>query len=278
MKFSEILKISSEHLKESGVDESSANAELLILHAAGIDRLNAYRDNPEIDEKTFSKVSKLLERRAEGEPVQYITGQIEFLGLKIKVGRGLLIPRPETELLAQEAIKEVKTQNPKLAILDLCAGSGCIAIALAKELSDADIYGTDISKISIRYANRNARINKIKNVSFLAGSLFEPVEELKFDLIVSNPPYIKTADIQALQREIKDWEPVEALDGGRDGLNFYRKIFSEAGKHMKKHGKIILEVGFDQAKDVKEIAKQSGFKKISFIKDFAGIERILKLV
>lgn len=280
MKLLDTLKPSTEFLKKSGIIESLVEAEILILHTAGIDRLTAYRDNPEIGQDLLSEIHKLLERRAKGEPVQYIVGHVNFLNLKIKVGKGILIPRPETELLAQEAINEGKGQRAKgkeLTILDLCAGSGCISLCLAREFPDADIYGSDISEIAIRYAKINADINGIKNVTFLRGSLFEPTKEpLTFDLIISNPPYVKTSDIDELQREIKEWEPIEALDGGMDGLDFYRRIFSEAGNYMKKNGKIILELGFKQAQAVTEIAKNYGFKNITIIKDYAGIERILK--
>ncbi|MEW6109734.1 MAG: peptide chain release factor N(5)-glutamine methyltransferase [Nitrospirota bacterium] len=286
MRLLDAIRFSSEYLGKSGIDDSLADAELIVLHAAGMERLSAYIDNPEISGKMFEDIKKLLERRGKGEPVQYIIEHVDFLGLKIKVGRGVLIPRPETELLALEAIKEVRSQKSKVKgkgrnlttiILDLCAGSGCISLALARELPDADIYGTDISIAAIRHAKKNADINGIKNVTFLRGSLFEPLaESAAFDLIVSNPPYIKTSDIEGLQREIKDWEPVEALDGGPDGLDFYRRIFSEAGNRLKKGGKIILEIGSGQSADVKKFAEQSGFRDISFIKDFAGIDRILK--
>ena len=316
MKLLNILKPSAEYLEKEGIDDPLTDAEMIVFHAAGTDRLTAYRDNPEIGYRVASKINRLLERRSKGEPVQYIVGYINFLGLKIRIGIGVLIPRPETEILAQEAIKTLGSQpsalssqkkslakplnselrstplyphpplskggmggvnHSSLTILDLCTGSGCIPLAIAKKFPDAEIYGTDISATAVRYAKKNADLNSIKNVVFLKGSLFEPLEEsLKFDLITSNPPYIKTSDLAGLQREIRDWEPVEALDGGKDGLDFFRRIFSEAGKYLKENGKLMLEIGFDQAEPVKEIAVKSGFKKITFIKDFAGIDRILK--
>ncbi len=303
MRLLDILKSSTELLKESGIDEPSHEAEILILYAAGTDRLTAYRDNPEIRHNLVSKINKLLERRANGEPVQYIVGYVNFLNVKIKVGRGVLIPRPETELLAQEAINELRIQIAELKtkkpgyrsrkefiiqnpasnistsfhVLDLCTGSGCIPLAIARELPDVYIYGIDISKTAIRYAKTNADINRIKNVTFMKGSLFEPIKEpLSFDLIISNPPYIKTADMNELQREIKDWEPLEALDGGIDGLDYYRKILAGAGKFLNKERAIMLELGFGQAQDVAEIAIKNGFRNISIKKDFAGIDRILK--
>lgn len=285
MRLLEVLNPSADFLERSGVSDPLVDAELLVLHASGSDRLSAYRDNPEITPAKITKIRRLLKRRANGEPLQYIIGHVDFFDLKIKVGKGVLIPRPETELLAQEAIKTVtsckiqvtsKDQNSSLSILDLCTGSGCIALALAKEIPDAKVYASDISLAAIKYAKKNAVINKIHNVKFFEGSLFEPIRKpVSFDLIISNPPYIRTSDVSGLQREIKEWEPVGALDGGEDGLDFYRRIFHEAVGYLKTKGRIMVEVGFDQAGDVAKIAKGYSFRKIEIIKDYSGIERIL---
>lgn len=290
MRILEAIKPAIELLEKAGIDDPFADAEILAFHAAGIDRLTAFTDNPEVNEETHARIHEMLQRRAAGEPLQYITGEVDFLDLKIKVGRGVLIPRPETELLAQEATEKVqrltfsvqglkkhRTMNVEhFNILDLCSGSGCIALALARAFPEVAVYGTDISETAVSYARQNAEVNRIQNVSFLQGSLFEPLEKkLLFDLIVSNPPYIRRADLQTLQREIRDWEPVEALDGGDDGLDFYRRIFADAERHLEKTGSVMLEVGFDQAGSVKEIAENSGFRKITIKKDFSGIERIL---
>ncbi|MFZ6016975.1 MAG: peptide chain release factor N(5)-glutamine methyltransferase [Nitrospirota bacterium] len=297
------LRETTEFLKRSGVDDAVREAEMIISHCFGIDRTALYRDNPQISEEELTKIDGFLKRRSKREPLQYIVGYTEFYGLKIKVGPGVLIPRPETELLVEEAIKTVKsfklkvesedkdsslvTPRPRsakrggrhlsLIILDLCTGSGCLALALAREFPDAHIYGTDTSEIAIEYAKENAEINGIKNVTFVRGNLFEPIEEEEFDLIVSNPPYIKRDDIKDLQPEIRDWEPVEALNGGADGLDFYRAIIPAAHGYLKEGGCIILELGFEQAGLVSRIADDAGFKDISLIKDYAGIERIIKV-
>ena len=286
MRLLETLKPSADFLERSGVSDPLVDAELLVLHASGLDRLSAYRDNPEITASKRTRIRRLLKRRADGEPVQYIIGQIEFLDLTIEVGKGVLIPRPETELLVQEAIKTIRSKNinasrlaprSSLAILDLCTGSGCIALALAREFPEAIVYGSDVSKKAIKFSKKNAVVNKIKNVKFLEGSLFEPIRKaVSFDLIISNPPYIKTSDISGLQIEIRDWEPVTALDGGVDGMEFYRKIFSKAERYLKTDGMIMVEVGFDQARGVADIAKKHFFNKVNILKDYAGIERILK--
>ncbi len=288
------LRNAREFLKNSGIEDASREAEMIISYCLEIDRVTLYRDNPLISKDIILKIDNFLKKRAKRQPLQYILGYTEFYGLKIKIGKGVLIPRPETELLVEEAIRIVRNYisdqclppHPPLSkgglrggdvILDLCTGSGCLALTLAKEFPDAQVYGTDISEIAIRYAKGNAKLNKIKNVIFIKGSLFEPVKKSlnAFDLIVSNPPYIKRNDIRNLQREIKDWEPVKALDGGENGLDYYRAIMPDARNYLKKGGCLMLELGVSQADAVRKMAEDAGFVNISLIKDYAGIERIL---
>jgi release factor glutamine methyltransferase len=279
MRLLEAIKSASEILERAGIEDSLEEAELLVLHAAGLERLRAYIDNRETDRKTSVRITRLIKRRVLGEPLQYIIGKVEFLGLDIRVGRGVLIPRPETELLAEEAIKAFSIQpaGKKKNLLDLCTGSGCIALVLAKEFPEALVYATDISARALKYAKENAGINVIKNITFLKGSLFEPLKKnLKFDLITANPPYIKKLDIPGLQREVRDWEPINALDGGPDGLDFYREIFSQAPERLNEKGGILVELGFGQSEAVKEIARNSGFQNIAVFKDFSKIDRLLK--
>jgi release factor glutamine methyltransferase len=309
MKALDKLREATEFLKRYGIEDAGREAEIIVSHCIGINRTILYRDNPEIREEEIERIDELLKRRSKREPLQYILGYVDFYGLKIKVGKGVLIPRPETELLAEEAIKTVRQKfnpplppdNPPLPpfskggmggfkkegsggiyILDLCTGSGCLALALAKEFPDAKVYGTDISENAIRYAKENAELNCINNVTFLEGNLFDPIAELiarhpspvNFDLIVSNPPYIKRDDIKYLQLEIKDWEPVEALAGGENGLDYYKAIIPGAKGYLKEGAYLILEIGAGQAREVRRIAEEAGFINISMIKDYAGIERI----
>jgi len=293
MRLLDIIKSSADLLEEAGVPDALADAELLVLHAAAMERLRAYIDNPGTDRSLQSKIHRLVRRRASGEPLQYIIGEVDFLGLHMRVGKGVLIPRPETELLAEESVKTVKNKMLKvkssekqpsafslqpLAILDLCTGSGCIALALAREFPSAHIYATDVSAKALTYAKQNAEFNNIENVTFLRGSLFAPLKKkMTFDLITANPPYIMTSDIAGLQREVRDWEPVLALSGGADGLDFYRRILSEAPGYLKENsGSILFELGFGQAEAVSEIARKAGFKNLSVTKDYAGIDRVLK--
>jgi len=283
MKALDKLREATEFLNRYGIEDANREAEIIISHCLGTDRTVLYRDNPKIREEEIERIDEFLKRRSKREPLQYILGYVDFYGLKIKVGKGVLIPRPETELLAKEAIKAVKREALSvMRILDLCTGSGCLALALAREFPDAKVYGTDTSENAIRYAKENAELNCINNVTFLLGNLFNPIEKLvthhsspvNFDLIISNPPYIRRNDIKNLQLEIKDWEPVEALNGGEDGLDYYRAIIPEAEGYLKKGGYLILEIGTDQSKGVRRIAEEAGFLNISMIKDYAGIERI----
>lgn len=290
------IKEITEFLKRLGIDDAHKESEIIVTHCLGIDKAALYRDNPALSEKNLKEIKKILERRAKREPLQYILGHVDFYGLRIKVGKGVLIPRPETELLAEEVIKAISTNpplppftkggregisNPEFTVLDLCTGSGCLALAIAKQFPEAMVYGTDISASAIRYAKENAELNGIPNVSFLKGSLYEPLAQfisempLKFDVIVSNPPYIVRDEIGNLQPEIKDWEPRNALDGGEDGIRYYRDILQDARKYLRPAGFIFLEVGEGQAGDVTEIACSNNFKNISVIKDCAGIDRIL---
>ena len=295
-KLRDVAALLEAHLIEDPVKE----AEGLITEALLIDKARLYTSDIEIPDELSKRIDSFVERRSKGEPLQYIIGHVEFCGLKINVGKGVLIPRPETELLAEETIKavmsyelEVMSRNKSgsgesgrtetlpithhpvpITILDLCTGSGCIALALAKHYPDAVVVGTDRSRAAVEYSVRNAEENNILNVSFIKGDLFDAVKGIEFDLIVSNPPYVRREEIKTLQREVKDYEPLEALDGGPDGLDFYRRIFKEAPGYLKRDGLLILEMGYDQAGDINKLDINSGVGDISFIKDYAGIKRI----
>lgn len=276
-------------LQKGGINDADRDAELIVSSCLGMNRTFFYRDNPIIPADIGAEIDAKVQRRLKREPLQYILGYVDFFGLKIKVGHGVLIPRPETELLAEEAIKILnykRDENPSLenkgCILDLCTGSGCLALALAKAFPDADVYGTDISDAAIRYAEGNAKANAVKNITFLCGSLLDPVKELfterqsgyAAELIVANPPYIRRDDLSHLQPEIKEWEPMSALDGGEEGLDYYRAIIPEARNYLTPDGILLFELGIHQADPVTRIAKDAEFRDISVRKDYAGIERI----
>ncbi|MBI5407795.1 MAG: peptide chain release factor N(5)-glutamine methyltransferase [Nitrospirae bacterium] len=314
----------SKTLSAAGIESTDKEAGIILRNTLNISLIDIYRNNPELTEEQITGLDEIVRRRISREPLQYILGQTEFMGLRILVGKGVLIPRPETELMAEQAIKRVKsyelrgksegqnstlnpsplTRHPSLIILDLCTGSGCLALALAREFPAAQVYGTDISETALSYARRNAELNNIGNVSFVCGNLFEPFchpelvsgsknkemlkrvqhdshevisEQCRFDLIISNPPYIKTADIKTLQPEIKDWEPISALDGGADGLDYFRAIIPGARQFLKHNGILMLELGAGCAKEAARVAEEAGYKDIETLQDYAGIERIISV-
>lgn len=279
MTLTDKLREVSALLASKGVEDAAKEAEMLITEALCISRSELYSCDLEISDETSGHIDSLASRRAEGEPIQYIIGHVDFYGLKINVGKGVLIPRPETELLVEETIKQLKKRfmvhGSRFTVLDLCTGSGCIALCIAKHLPDADVFGTDISEEALKYARDNADLNRIENVTFLQGDLYEPVKGMRFDIIVANPPYIRRMDIRDLQPEINLWEPVEALDGGEDGLQFYREILCSSANYLSDGGLVIMEVGSGEAKDVLSIAEGLGLRCASIVRDYSGIERVL---
>lgn len=275
-KFREVSRL----LKTFGIEDAPKEAEILITETLGIDKTSLYSGRHEISENDSKRIDSLALRRTKREPLQYILGHADFLGLRFKLGKGVLIPRPETEILAEEAIKILKNKKAESAsVLDLCTGSGCIAITIAKHFSDASVFGIDISDTALRYAEENALLNDVKNVIFLKGDLYEPLRlinpQMRFDMIISNPPYIRSEDIRSLQTEIKDWEPVEALNGGEDGLEYYRKILEGCKEFLVDGGDLLLEVG--DIRGVIEIARSHNLRIVSVIKDLSGIDRVIHL-
>ncbi|MBI5675364.1 MAG: peptide chain release factor N(5)-glutamine methyltransferase [Nitrospirae bacterium] len=260
-------------LREYGIEGARKEAEILIAYGAGIEALEMYRDNPDMTDSQIYAAEKLLSRRLLREPLSYIIGHEEFMDLTLEVGDGVLIPRPETELMAEHALKKRGAHT----ILDLCTGSGCLALALAMGIPSSQVYGVDISDVAIGYAKRNALRNNISNVTFLHGDLFEPFKDKKFfDLIISNPPYIRSGDIIGLQPEIREWESKTALDGGEDGLDFYRRIILSASGYLKDRGRLMLEIGAGQSDDTAEMIRSAGYSCFRIIKDYNGIERIVE--
>lgn len=276
-------------LGECGIEDPRKEAELILTQCLGMKKIVLYRDNPVLSPVQREEIRAVLERRRRREPIQYIIGHVDFLNLEIQVGPGVLVPRPETELMAAEVIRSVKERTARtepdatggdwrpLRILDLCTGSGCLALALARAFPASEVIGVDVSEKALEYARRNAKINGISNISFLGGHLYEPVGGRTFDIIVSNPPYIRRRDIASLQREIRDWEPLEALDGGEDGLWFYREILSRAPAYLVRNGFLFLELGQGEAQEVLTIAEEAGLGSHELVKDYASIERFLRL-
>ncbi len=275
-KTSALLKEITLSLKNHGVPDAAKEAETILSSLAGIDRVSLYRDDPEIPDDIVDKIRLAVKRRSNREPLQYILGSVEFFGLKFGVGPGVLIPRPETEILVQASIEELNGV-PSPLVLDLFTGSGCIAIAVAKNLPAASVTGTDISPSALSYAKENAALNKVNNLAFLEGPLFGPVDGMVFDAILSNPPYVRTSEIEGLEPEVKDYEPMAALDGGPDGFHFYRLILADIGRSLRTGGLGLFEIGMGQTDGIVRIARASGLETIRVVKDLSGIDRVMVL-
>lgn len=271
MTYQEALRYGQIRLIAAGVLEVESDAWLLMSAVCRIDRNFYYvYGNEEMIKEQEKEYMALLEKRAERIPLQYITGEQDFMGLNFKVNPGVLIPRQDTETLVEEVLKAV---TPGMEVLDLCTGSGCIAVSLAKFVPGAKVQGVDISPEALKVSEENARRNGV-NVHFFLSDMFGQVEG-KFDVIVSNPPYIPTGEIQGLMPEVKDFEPHLALDGKEDGLWFYRILAGEGKKYLKPKGTLMVEIGCDQGKDVSRIFKNNGYCDIKVIKDLAGLDRVV---
>ncbi len=277
MKALDKLRDISKILRENKFDFPEKEAEEIICHILKIDRIKLYTLNPSLKQKSLEMIDKFVQRRLRREPLQYIIGECIFFNLRIKVGEGVLIPRPETEVLVEEFLKIARDNRENEILLDLCTGSGCIALAIAKNFPSLKVIGIDISKKALKYAHENKKINNIKNAYFLAGDLFSPLRKKSFFWITANPPYIKTSEIGTLQPEIRNYEPKRALNGGEKGIFYYEKILQDAHDYLKKEGYIFFEIGQNQAPIIKALAYKKSFEVVKIVKDLAGIERVVIL-
>lgn len=263
-------------LKNSNIEEPKLKARLLMQYVLNASRqyiiVNDMQELDKEKEKTYFDFIKLLRS---GIPVEHITHQKEFMKLNFFVNNNVLIPRQDTEILVEEVINIAKKINAK-NILDLCTGSGAIGISIANYLPNIEVVATDISNEALKIAKKNAISNNVQNqMTFIKSDLFENLDNQKFDIIVSNPPYIKTRDIEKLDTQVKK-EPYIALDGGEDGLDFYKKIIKESYQYLKYNGYLCVEIGYDQKKDVINLYNESGnFENIYSKKDLANNDRIV---
>ena len=271
MKTRILVKEGEYQLSKAFCMDPKIDAQELYCYLTGLDKVSLFlKAEEEVDPETEEKYMELIRRRAERIPLQHITGVQEFMGYTFKVNPHVLIPRQDTETLVTEAAKTIQsTPREKLSffeklkgrkewdVLDLCCGSGAVGISLAKICSNVKVTATDISAEAVETAEANAEDLRVK-VRFLTGDMFEPVKGRKFDMIVSNPPYIRTNMISILQEEVKDHEPLNALDGGRDGLDFYRTIVEKAADFLKPEGFLLVEIGHDQGEDLRKMLKDSG--------------------
>ncbi len=278
MTVAELYKQTKDELCSAGVPEAEENARLLLEEYYGLKRIDLLAD-PEraVDESKHDEFREALERRKNREPIQHILGKTVFMGLEFKITQDVLIPRPDTEILVEEVLKNLNDGN---RILDLCTGSGCILISLLKYSNGTEGVGVDISPAALGIANDNAKSILGERAEFICGDLFEPVEEMapedsKFDIIVSNPPYIKTDVIKTLEPEVKDHEPMIALDGLNNGLYFYEKIIPEAPKYLSPGGMMFFEIGYDQGEAVRGLMEKEGYVDVNVVKDYSGLDRVV---
>ena len=261
-------------LKKNEITSPKQNAETIISHVLQMKRLDIYlQPEKEISEAQLKIILEITTRRKKHEPLQYILGETEFYGYKFKVSNSVLIPRPETELLVEKIIHEEKNLN---SILDIGTGSGAIIIALAKNLDTENIDAVDISESALKIAQQNADLNNVE-INFFRSDIYENIND-KYDLIISNPPYISQDEYELLPKEIKDHEPRSALHAENNGLYFYKKILQNAKEHLTEFGKIYFEIGYDQAEKITGIAKENGFSKIQVFKDLNGFDRIMRII
>ncbi len=298
MKIRDILQKGEESLRFAGIDEYKSDAFVLFEYVFGIDRTQYFIKSldEEEDSSKLDRYFELINLRCLHKPVQYITNRQMFMGLEFYVDENVLIPRFDTEILVENVLDIIgkryfdkshsdksysdKYQSEKnhfgreISVLDMCTGSGCIAISIAKLADIKNITAVDISDGAIEVAKKNSKKNNV-DINFVKSDLFDCLDGKVFDIIVSNPPYIRTEVVSSLMEEVRSFEPMMALDGTEDGLFFYRKITKESVSHMNTGGYLAYEIGFDQGNDVKQILIDNGFIDVEIIKDLAGLDRVV---
>ena len=278
MKYRELYKQGMEKLSSENIADAKIDARLLLEYACNTDRNALFlKGDMEVDDEKADVYFGLIDKRMEHIPLQHLTGEQEFMGLTFGVNEYVLIPRQDTECLVEIVLKHL---HDGMRILDMCTGSGCILISLLHYSNDCQGVGVDLSTEALKVAAHNAVLlgnNGIANTmdaTFVQSNLFENVDG-KFDIIVSNPPYIKTEVIDTLMPEVKDFEPMMALDGMEDGLYFYRRIILDAKKHLLRGGQLFFEIGYDQGEEVSALMREAGYVDVEVSKDLAGLDRVV---
>jgi release factor glutamine methyltransferase len=277
-----LLNWTTEYLTNKGVDSPRLSSELLLSHALGLKRIELYTQfDKQVPQQQLDLLHEMVKRAGLHEPVVYLTGKTEFYSLELDITADCLIPRPETELLVQRAIEFLRTRSGIQYICDLCTGSGCIAVAIAKNVPDARVTATDISAAALEIAARNVEKHRLKErIQLLCGDLFEPIiQQLdvnQFDLIVCNPPYVSTAEYEKLDKNVKDFEPASALLAGFDGLDVYLRIIKKVDEFLKPGAALMLEIGYAQGPAVRKLLEQTGaFAQIKIEKDHQDNDRVV---
>lgn len=263
-------------LQAAGIEEAALDARLLLEAVCGTDRndLLVHGEKP-VAPEAEEKYLNWIRQRAEHIPLQQLTGEQDFMGLTFAVNEHVLIPRQDTEILVEEVLKEL---HDGMRVLDMCTGSGCILLSLLHYSNDCEGLGVDLSAEALEVAGRNVlkvlTPEKAEHAHFLQSDLFEKVEG-KFEIIVSNPPYIASAEVDRLMPEVRDHEPRMALDGTEDGLEFYRRIIAEAGQYLVSSGMLFFEIGYDQGQAVSELMREHGYREVQVVQDYAGLDRVV---
>ena len=274
----EVIQKSSEFLGKKGVDSPRLQVELLLAHVLKMPRMKLYLTFDRVlKPEELDALRELVKRRGNREPLQHLVGSTSFCGLEINVSPDVLIPRPETEILAERGWKYLSTISPAPRALDFGTGSGCIVIAIAKHCPEANFVAVDVSEAALKIARENATKNSVaEQIEFLHSNGFEKIPTTQqFDLIVSNPPYIASKEIETLQPEVREFDPRLALDGGTTGLDFYARLANEAPAHLKPAGKIMMEYGDDQAADIQRLFEAKQWTIDAIERDYTSRERFL---
>ncbi len=268
------------YLADKGIDAPRLCAEMLLCHVLGKQRIQLYTEfDAVVSPPNLTALRELVKRAAEQEPVAYLVGKAEFYSLEFDVSPACLIPRPETELLVQRAIEFIRTRGDHPRVLDLCTGCGCIAVAIAKNVTGCQVTASDISDKAVSVAEKNVtQYGLADHVTLLLGDLWEAIEgQEPFDLIVSNPPYVSISEYQSLDKNVRDYEPNSALLAGPEGLDIYQRIIPEAGRYLKPSGLLMMEIGYQQGEIVQKLLGQTKqFQDIEVIQDFQKHDRVVK--
>ena len=271
--YRELLENGKKYLKEKQIEDGNLDAWLLMEHVCGISRTWYFvHEQEEAPKEQETEYRRLFRLRGEKIPLQQLTHEAYFYGMKFYVNEHVLIPRQDTEVLVEEVLKEAKA-GKGLRILDMCTGSGCILLSLLANLEESEGTGADLSREALKVAERNGKMLGL-SAQWINSDLFQQISG-KYDILVSNPPYIQTAVIEGLMEEVKCHEPRMALDGKEDGLYFYRKSTEQAGAFLNTGGLLAFEIGYDQGEAVARLLKEQGYEEIQIIKDLAGLDRVV---
>ena len=269
-----ILKWTEGFFERKEIPDARLNAERLLAHLLNYSRIELYTNFEQpLLKSELDEFRQMIERRTKHEPLQYIIGEIPFMDIQIKCDKRALIPRPETEFMVEQVIERFKENQPK-SVLDIGTGTGCIALSLAKAFPESQIIAIDISEDALELAQENQPLNSIENIAFHQSDLFSSLEEAKFDIIISNPPYVTTEDYNKLDACVKEFEPHSALESGLEGLDAIKLIIEQAPDWLNEGGHLFFEMGYNQAEAVQKLIEDSSLNFIEVIKDYSQIGRI----